>query len=647
MDQMTQIRRQRALAAGWSEDEIARAEYEDMARRKQATDQPQQQAGTTPVTTPEKKGFKATDLLPLAGGVIGGVAGSFAAPGVGTVIGGGAGSALGEALRQKIEGESDLGKVALEGGLGAIPVGKIAGLGLKGIGKVAGAAGENLVLRNLRPSKTQIATFAKETGENLDNFIVKNKLWEKGTQQVDDIIQPLQQQYDDLAKSTTTTIPTKNVIAGFKAKIAELKKIPNTQVKTLANQLNDEMKLVQKNFKGKDEIGIDQLTTLRRQIDQLVPDSKFAADPLVAGKNRHVREIYKGVIDEATGGQTAKIGKELSKLYAYRELAELQSNLGRGNLLVGMQPLIETAIGGTLGGGVTAAMGGKPQDTLQNTLIGMGFVHLANNPKVLSLASKSLQQVAKLGNIGKTPMDTTLPREIVGRAGMGAIDQYSSRKIAETFGMTPGTTPEESLIPQAEAATNVVPGPTPINTQVPGQESVSSDEEGKPYTRKQLELAAAWDIQNNGGKQLAQIKQAYDFFYPKGSEKQKSQTAANSENLATSGLQGLADAKTIFTKDPNIVLKGTVTGGLASRKFEAAMNRAIEGILRARSGAAVPESEVKKYRQIYGPQIGDSYEVALYKLSTLEQDLQGILTNNNVISDDTLPASPLDVSFPQ
>ena len=90
-------------------------------------------APAQPAAQPQSQGKKrsgAMNFLPLATSLIGGIAGSFVAPGVGTAAGGAAGGALGEWLAQKLSGEkSSGGKIVTEGAIGA----------LGGVGKAARA----------------------------------------------------------------------------------------------------------------------------------------------------------------------------------------------------------------------------------------------------------------------------------------------------------------------------------------------------------------------------------------------------------------------------------------------------------------------------------------------------------------------------
>lgn len=95
-------------------------------------------------------------------------------------------------------------------------------------------------------------------------------------------------------------------------------------------------------------------------------------------------------------------------------------------------------------------------------------------------------------------------------------------------------------------------------------------------------------------------------------------------DLANSGLRGLDSAEQLLANDPGIVNKQLVPGKFFTREYQSAITRAVEGLLRARSGAAVPESEVKRYINEFTPVFGDSPEIAQTKLQQLRQDLQAV-----------------------
>ena len=83
---------------------------------------------------------------------------------------------------------------------------------------------------------------------------------------------------------------------------------------------------------------------------------------------------------------------------------------------------------------------------------------------------------------------------------------------------------------------------------------------------------------------------------------------------------------------------GTLTGD--SRTAYQAMKRTIELLLRARSGAAVPDSEVKNYMNLYFPSSFDNAEQARNKLNVLAQyfqDTNQLLSQGKLLYDPTIP----------
>ena len=88
---------------------------------------------------------------------------------------------------------------------------------------------------------------------------------------------------------------------------------------------------------------------------------------------------------------------------------------------------------------------------------------------------------------------------------------------------------------------------------------------------------------------------------------------------------------------------GTLTGD--SRTAYQAMKRTIELLLRARSGAAVPDSEVENYMNLYFPSTFDNAEQASNKLNVLAQyfqDTNQLLAQGKFLYDPTVPQADRD-----
>lgn len=126
-----------------------------------------------------------------------------------------------------------------------------------------------------------------------------------------------------------------------------------------------------------------------------------------------------------------------------------------------------------------------------------------------------------------------------------------------------------------------------------------------------------------------------DFYKDTGlisSQPKLTSTQENKVQLANSGIRALDELESIFQSDPNVVWKSAIPGQLGAREYSAAATRAVEGLLRARSGAAVPESEIKRYIQANLPRFGDTPAASQSKLAAFRKDLQDVAASGGNIS---------------
>ncbi len=386
-----------------------------------------------PLTPVQKIAQTAATAAPIVGSVVGGLTGAFLGAGVaslftgvlGTAIGTAGGIAFGETLQDLVgiqdeTPQEQLKKAAVTTATasaldlmgGALFMG--GGALVKQLGKGIFKIGDDIILRAIRPSPSQQRKFLQKTGIELKEFAIDKGLFKKGVEQVDNLIKPLQDGFDDIAVKSGQAIDPASVVAKFDEKITELSAIPNREAQQLAKQLAEEAKLFM-NKMGVNPIEVGNLTQLRRTIDNLLPDSKFLQDPIMAGKNRMVRNIYQESIQEATEGLTnatgqnlKEIGQELNKLYNFRGIVEQQFGLGKGTLPIGLIKSI--TIGG---GGAIGAVGGGTEGAITGALIGMGLPALANNPKVISYLARNLP--------------------IVGKAVQGLPENQKARIITDAF----------------------------------------------------------------------------------------------------------------------------------------------------------------------------------------------------------------------
>jgi len=104
-------------------------------------------------------------------------------------------------------------------------------------------------------------------------------------------------------------------------------------------------------------------------------------------------------------------------------------------------------------------------------------------------------------------------------------------------------------------------------------------------------------------------------------------------DLAQSGLRSLKDVERIIGKDPGVLAKELVPGQWLSREYDTAAFSAAEALLRMRSGAAVPEQEVRRYMTKVMPVFGDDAKTIKLKLQRLKENYVDVIGSSDNIQD--------------
>lgn len=562
------------------------------AAQYQATKQAQPQQPQQPQGSGNKVVDTIANFLPL----IGGVGGSFI-PGLGTIAGGALGAGAGTLLKQVIEGQDfNPGEVAKEaalsgaGGVAGKGLGFLLGKALPGFGTFAGDVGENLAVRAFRPSPTQLTRFATETGEDFGKFLTN-----RGISSLDDVAtkaEGLQGAFDNVVLNKNLKVDPNNVLTGFKNEIDRL----NTSILPADRQKAEALNKIASNFidqHGAGPISADELTALRRQIDQGIKD--FGLDETVKGPLNITRDVLQNSLRDAAdtagltvNGQSLKdSGQELSKLYKALELGQRQSNLGRGSLPVGLTKLL----GGIGGMGV----GGLP-----GAVAGVGATEILNNPSIIAMLSKG---ATKTGNIvDNLPQMTAQGADNLTRAGIAAGAGFGS-------------------VGQADASS-----PDIGSTGGFANPNIAAGAEGDPREAALRKVLAT--IMFSKAKSVSDIKAAYEFLSPSNSQKPLSAAQQQLQTNAQSGLSAVGTLEGILSKDPLAPVKANlpIVGGRSP--YATAAREVTDVISRLRSGAALTEDEVKFY-QTQLPQQFDSPETIQYKLN-LFKNLFGKYANGQI-----------------
>lgn len=550
---------------------------------------------------------------------------------------------LSSASKEDATAASILGGATLGGGLAGGS--ELATSGIKGIlgglGKVTNKASDSLATKSLRLAPKQVKSLEKVMGKDVPTFLKERGLEGKGAEDIADYIQPIQESFDSIARDPNLKVKANSLYSAFKTTIKDLRSSSLPEQKAKASYVQEVLKNLQKTYKGSAQ-GADVISGLKTEVGKLVKD--FAIDPTNKGKLQVLSDVYRKVVQDSAesagrsvNGQSVKeMGIELQKLYKLHEIAEKQSGLGKGSLPLG----ITTLLGGLMGSSAGPA----------GMVAGLAASKVANNPSVIGGATRALSSAGStLENAGSSKgLDFLLGGGAQMRGQSAAqmpriLDGLISKPSNEENGYNNDQNINQGspIIPQ-EQNTSEQPilseggqwrWDAASNDWVPNEQA----QQGKTPSKEEFQMLMVQDLQSNAGKNISKIKSVYDVLYPEGAKDKGVPNAVKvRQDLSKAGLRAQADVVEMFNNDPNIVIKGRVTGGLLSSKYESAISRAVEGLLRARSGAAVPDSEVRKYIRDYGPRIRDTKETALYKLEQLRLDLQDALENDNVVSDSVI-----------
>lgn len=627
-------------------------------------------AGSVPKVQAKKggRGGFFTSLI-SEGGALGGAAGGAALgtallPGIGTLggalLGGFAGGFGGRVAENKVRddrlGVGDaLKEGALSGVLGAGPfrLGKAAftaGKAVKGgagltealkqggdaganmslrrtVGNKLSSSGEGLIAKEFRLNPTQQANFKKLHGE--EAVSVLRRYGVKKPEDLQTSIKPLQDAFDGVVD---------NIPAASKSELTTaMKKIyqplldsPVVTRKQLGQSLKTQATEITKKY-GK-EVPAAELNTLRKAFDDAVTYTQRGTNEFTVNKKSAdaIRKLLQGKADEVgltVDGKTFKdIGLELRKLRNLDDVVGKQSYLGTGSLPLNIPNLLGAGVGGAAGGIPGVIAGGVVSQAVNST---------AGRRLAANTALKAGEGLTTKGAAANPYGIKALAGRIAPASLAGALieggDQSSVGNNMATTAMTnsattmPNTVQNMSEFNQPDANMSTSNNPfAPENLQASVQQilanggtmkdvgefisvaealtKLSGGGQSKPLTASQATRAAA---ANNALRDIPMINEAID-----------------------SGKLGGAKA---------IPGSGTQIGRrlLGTENLDAALFNIADNILRARTGAAAPEAEVKRFVDTFLPAATDSKKAKRDKLDRAIRELQGYV-NPMEASADTL-----------
>lgn len=349
-----------------------------------------------------------------------------------SVVLGGAGAVVkGVGTAGKISGLTKAGTALSTAGAAIDPfmqAGKLAKVGSKGVFSKVGSkieeAGKNYAVRGYGQPKT-IEKFGKKYRPAQD-VISEYGLYGKDTQKLSDVIESLQGEFDNIARTSGRTVSVEEIFNTTLAKIDELKKSGFDDDTLLAKQLEKKLEsFIDANPQSTIDIG--KATDQRIGYDKRV--KTFATDPVLKGANQQMRDIFQTQIRKSADGLTTpsgenltQTGKRLSELYAFQPIMEQAATTGTT-----VRPLSVGKVLSAVAGGAAAGVPGA--------IAMYGADVIASNPKVMGATSKAAQKVGSSMQRAKLPSAKPVART------------YSFAKTANVFNRP---TNQKTDVPQSK-----------------------------------------------------------------------------------------------------------------------------------------------------------------------------------------------------
>ena len=313
---------------------------------------------------------------------------------------------------------SELTSILTGAGTGGILKG--AGALLNKGGQVVEDAGNDLALKGLKPSPSQLTTFKNTTGMDLGDFLAKNGITDNFQQAADQGASDLQKQFDDIAVNSGKTIPSSSLDATFNPRIQALQKsvIPSLQSKA------DDLQTVLSNLKSKygNNINVGDLTTERRAVDDMLGDKSYTLPVEQASYLNHTRDALQEAIQNGTQGLTGSNGMNLDQLgtalqhyYAFQKIANTAINKGRGSSIPGFVNTSLAGLGSILGGGIPGA------------IAGWGLGKATQSPLAIGAAVKGMQGAGRgIQNLSSAPINAGALEAMKRLIRTGAVNGVNS-----------------------------------------------------------------------------------------------------------------------------------------------------------------------------------------------------------------------------
>lgn len=617
----------------------------------------------------KKKDYHSSGIGSIAGGILGGAAGTLLGP-LGTIGGGAAGSAAGEALEQFLaRGHVDAGDVVREGALGA--AGGVAGKVVGGAGKLLFRGGAKALPKAAEVGGDLLKT---STSGKLERQANEQLLKQYGTlpAQVARETNPLDT-VSQLSKfGITKPEDVERVSRGFtgaeglvtkavRSAVGDAGKVDPSGVRRMAQDLlvaNEVPLAKQKGYLAALDQRIAKLAGPKGSLNGADPSDVLevirhidqkAAERVGRGGTRHlatsedkalsnVDRMLSDELEERLYSQanphlgkvlTPELRESLIKLHpGNSQWADyidntIMKSTDVGSLRSSMAPFVRGSKMIKEADLNSATFGGRVPDTLekltQSPSLVSGAATIAKSAMESDLANR-----AKASALRFASGATALPGQVAGAVVPQAAGQIGVRSLVGDGGQEDLSrlVPVDGSESQPLGDQGAVPGQLDAEAGLGGGGATG----GLGIDIKGLVDQALSDPNAEGQKsKLALIGQLIDIQDSLAPKQGKAPSAAASMKMtqASAGLDALDQVEQMIGGDPNIRIKGAIPGSPGARSYESAKRQVMDMVARLQTGAALTNEEQKFYeRQL--PQPFDSPEDVQFKVQQLRNYFQSV-----------------------
>lgn len=249
--------------------------------------------------------------------------------------------------------------------------------------------GEDLSVRAMQPSKSQLTKFEEATGIPFKDYVKSEGITgdaQAAYNQIKAKIKPLQNKYNKMTRSNKPVDVKKYTDALRKQALEILEKDRSASARSVAEKLWEEADI-------QDNIGnmTDTVLTNTKSSQFSKVPGGVMSDPIAANFSKESGIAGVKALEEISKGSSS-LGKKLKLAREFEDIVKNQSNLSKGTQIFNtVKPAFAGFMTGAASGSFIPGVG-----NIAGGLAGAGSAIALNNPKVMSMLGQYLQKAGKV-----------------------------------------------------------------------------------------------------------------------------------------------------------------------------------------------------------------------------------------------------------